>query len=661
MAERTSRYSGYTGGPDPLAPPVDLRDALEQIGEDVMAGSSPRRALSELLRRGSKNMRGADRLAAEANRRRRELLSRKNLDGTLQEIKKLLDAAVLAERKELARSLDDDARFNELQLESLSPSPAKAVQELADYDWRSDEARQKFEQIRDLLGREMLGQRFAGMKQALENATDEDRQRVNEMLDDLNDLLDKHEKGQDSPEDFRDFMAKHGEFFPENPRNVDELLDSLARRAAAAQRFRNSLSAEQRAELDALAQQAFGSSALINALSRLDSHLQTARPGEDWTGSRQFSGGDPLGMGEGAQALIDIAELEELAEQLAQSYPGATMDDVDLEMLARQLGDEAAVDARTLNELERALMSQGFLDRGSDGTWRLSPKAMRQLGQTALRDVAQQLSGRHGERDTRRAGAVGDPTGATRPWSFGATEPWNVTRTLTNAVLRRAANAADKPGSRVHIAVDDVEISETETRARAAVALLVDTSFSMVMENRWLPMKRTALALNHLVSTRFRSDELQIIAFGRCARTVTPAELIGLEGVYEQGTNLHHALALAVRHLRRHSSAQPVVLVVTDGEPTAHLDHFPGSGGGGAQVFFDYPPHPRTVAHTVRGFDEVARMGAQVTIFRLGSDPGLARFIDQIARRVQGRVVAPDLDGLGAAVVGDYLRSRRRR
>jgi uncharacterized protein with von Willebrand factor type A (vWA) domain len=660
MASRhSSRYSAYTGGPDPLAPPVDLAEALEQIGQDVMAGSSPRRALSELLRRGTKSMTGADRLAGEVNRRRRELLRNNNLDGTLQEIKKLLDEAVLAERKQLARALDDDARFGELQLDSLSPSPAKAVQELSDYDWRSSEARQKYEQIKDLLGREMLDQRFAGMKETLEGATDEDRQRVTEMLDDLNSLLDKHARGEDTEQDFQDFMDKHGQFFPENPRNVEELLDSLAQRAAAAQRFRNSLSAEQRAELDALAQQAFGSPALMQALDRLDGHLQAARPGEDWDGSAQFSGDNPLGMGEGAQALADIGELEQLAEQLSQSYPGATMDDVDLDALARQLGDEAAVDARTLAELERSLFNQGFLDRNSDGQWRLSPKAMRRLGQTALRDVAQQLSGRHGEREQRRAGAAGELTGATRPWQFGDTEPWNVTRTLTNAVLRQAGTGyAAGRGAAIDITVDDVEISETEMRTQAAVALLVDTSFSMVMENRWLPMKRTALALNHLVSTRFRSDALQIIAFGRYARTMTAAELTGLEGVYEQGTNLHHALALAGRHLRRHTNAQPVVLVVTDGEPTAHLEDV---GGDGSEVFFDYPPHPRTIAHTVRAFDDMSRLGAQVTIFRLGSDPGLARFIDQVARRVEGRVVVPDLDGLGAAVVGDYLRSRRRR
>ncbi|WP_419179742.1 vWA domain-containing protein [Mycolicibacter terrae] len=657
--KHASRYSAYTGGPDPLAPPVDLAEALEEIGRDVMEGTSPRRALQELLRRGTKTMTGADRLAAEAQRRRRELLRRNNLDGTLAEVKKLLDEAVLAERKELARALDDDARFAEMQIEGLSPSPAKAVQELADYNWRSAQARESYEKIKDLLGREMLDQRFAGMKQALEGATDEDRQRVTEMLDDLNELLDKHARGQDTPQDFQQFMAKHGEFFGENPQNVEELLDSLARRAAAAQRFRNSLSAEQRAELDALAEQAFGSPALQQALGRLDAHLQAARPGEDWTGSSEFSGDNPLGMGEGAQALSDIAELEQLAEQLSQAYPGASMDDVDLDALARQLGDQAAIDAATLAELERALLNQGFLDRSSDGQWRLSPKAMRRLGETALRDVARQLSGRRGERDHRRAGAAGELTGATRPWQFGDTEPWNVTRTLTNAVLREVAEPGTRAGNRLSISVEDVEVSETETRTQSAVALLVDTSFSMVMDNRWLPMKRTALALNHLISTRFRSDALQIIAFGRYARTVTAAELTGLEGVYEQGTNLHHALALASRHLRRHPNAQPVVLVVTDGEPTAHLEDYDGAGAGSA-VFFDYPPHPRTIAYTVKGFDDVSRLGAQVTIFRLGDDPGLARFIDQVARRVEGRVVVPELDGLGAAVVGDYLRSRRR-
>ncbi|MDP9635487.1 uncharacterized protein with von Willebrand factor type A (vWA) domain [Rhodococcus cercidiphylli] len=646
---RRSRYGRYHEGPDPLAPPVDLREALDAIGEDVLEGASPRRALQEMLRRGTKNMRGLDDLAAQAAKRRRDLLKQNNLDGTLQEVRELLDKAVLEERKALARALNDDARFQEMQIGDLSPSTAQAVQELSDYDWRSSEGRENYEKITDLLGREMLDQRFAGMKQALEGATEQDRQAISEMLKDLNELLDAHNKGENTDEQFDEFMNKHGQHFPENPKNVDELLDSLAERAAAAQRLRNSLTPEQRAELDALAQQAFGDSNLLDQLDQLDQNLQQARPGEDWDGSQNFRGENGMGLGDGTGALQDIADLENLGNQLSQQYNGAALDDIDADALLKQLGPEAAADARMLSELEKALQQQGFMDKGADGQWRLSPKAMRQLGQSALKDVAGKLSRRGGERDTRKAGAMGEPTGASRTWEFGDTEPWDVTRTVNNAVLRTAAQGSGFP---VQLQVTDVEISETETRTQAAVALLVDTSFSMVMDGRWVPMKRTALALNHLVSTRFRGDDLQLIGFGRHAQTLTASELAGLDGAYDQGTNLHHALMLAVRHLRRHPNAQPVVLIVTDGEPTAHLEP-------DGHAYFDYPPSSKTLGLTVRELDTVAKLGAQVTIFRLGDDPGLARVVDKMAERVGGRVIAPDLDGLGAAVVSDYLKRRR--
>jgi uncharacterized protein with von Willebrand factor type A (vWA) domain len=663
MARRTShrsRYQRFTGGPDPLAPPVDLREALRDIGDDVMAGASPQRALREFLRRGTQDMRGLDRLREQVNRRRQEMLKNRNLDGTFAEIRELLDRAVLEERKQLARDLDDDARFAEMQIGSLPPSTAQAVEELSEYNWRSPQAREDYDKIKDLLGRELLDQRFAGMKEALEGAGEQDRQRISEMLTDLNELLDAHNRGDDTTEKFDDFMRKHGEYFPENPRNTEELIDSLAQRAAAAQQFYNSLSPEQRAELDQLAQQAFGSPDLMSQLAQMDSALRQARPGLDWDNAQSFSGDRPMGLGEGAAALRDISELEALSEQLSQQYAGAQMDDIDIDALERQLGEQAGVNVRTLQELEKALSEQGFFDRTSDGQLRLSPKAMRQLGQSIFRDIAEQLSGR-GDRQTRRSGALGEPTGASREWEFGDTDPWDVTRTVSNAVLRTISESAEPTLAAgemarggVRIDVRDVETAETEARTQAAVVLLVDTSFSMEMEGRWTPMKRTAIALNHLVSTRFRSDELHLIAFGRYARSIDIAELTGLQPRMEQGTNLHHALLLAQRHLRRFPNAQPVVLVVTDGEPTAHLDP---SG----EPFFFYPPHPQTIALTVRELDHVSRLGAQVTFFRLGDDPGLAHFMDQIARRIGGRVVAPDIDGLGAAVVGDYLRARRGR
>jgi uncharacterized protein with von Willebrand factor type A (vWA) domain len=345
--------------------------------------------------------------------------------------------------------------------------------------------------------------------------------------------------------------------------------------------------------------------------------------------------------------MADLAEIDALAEQLAQSYPGARLEDIDVEALERQLDEDARVDARRLAELEKELREQGLLERAPDGSLRLSPKALRRLGQTALKDVVN-AARRQGQRDARNAGAAGEPTGSTRPWQFGDTEPWDTSRTVRNAVLRTASTGS------ISLDVVDVEVVETEQRARAAVALCVDTSWSMVQDGRWVPMKRTALALHQLITTRFRTDALQLITFGRHARSVELAELVGLEGVWEQGTNLHHALLLAGRHLRRHSDAHPVVLVVTDGEPTAHLEP------DGAAVF-DYPPLDSTLRKTVAEVDALAKLGASVSVFMLGEDPSLARFVDLIARRSGGRVVNPDLDGLGAAVVGDYLRTRRPR
>jgi uncharacterized protein with von Willebrand factor type A (vWA) domain len=648
---RRYRYGAWLGGPDPLEPPVDLRSALDAIGRDVMEGASPRSALEELLRTGTRETSGLDELTRRLWQRRSELQRRHRIDGTLEEVRRLLDRAIEQERQALAAEQSEDARFRELQMEALPPDAAGAISELTQYDWRSSDARETFEEIQRMLGSEMLEQRFQGMKQALSQTTSEDVERVRQMLDDLNDLLASHARGDaDVQQRFESFMAEHGEFFPENPGNVDELIDALANRSAAAQRLLNSMSEQQRSELMSLAQQAFGDPRLADALSRMDAQLRGLRPGEDWTGRARFRGEQPMGLAEATEAMAELGELDRLAEQLGQSYPGASLEDIDLDALERQLGPRAVVDAQRLSEIEQQLRQQGLLQRAPDGSLRLSPRAMRRLGETALRSVISQLRSRKGERDTDRAGAAGELTGTSRPWSFGDSEPWDAGRTVRNAVLRRAMEGASSP--RLDIA--DLEVAETEQRSRSAVALCVDTSWSMVQDGRWVPMKRTALALHHLVSTRFRSDALQLVTFGRYASTVDVGELTALEGTWEQGTNLHHALLLAGRHLRRNPDAAPVVLVVTDGEPTAHLEP-------DGEAEFEYPPTPRTLSITLSEVDALSRLGATLSVFMLGEDERLAAFVDIVARRGGGRVVAPSADGLGAAVIGDYLRTKRRR
>ncbi|WP_333620128.1 vWA domain-containing protein [Dietzia sp.] len=651
--EHPQRYGRYTGGPDPLAPPVDLGEALDSVSEGVMAGYSPRRALREFLRRGGKGQEGLDELAGRVQRRRQELLQRHRLDGTLGEVKELLEQALLAERGQLARDahMDPmDRTLREMSIENLPDSTAAAVAELSEYDWASSEGREKYRQIQELLGREALESRFEGMKRALEGAGESEREAVTEMLTALGELLEKHALGEDTQSDFEDFMSRYGDYFPENPKDIDELIDTLAQRSAAAQRMLQSMTPEQREELARLSEQAFGSPELQNQLARLDSVLQTLRPGEDWDGSEEFGGDEPLGVGAGTSVLSELGELDALADQLSDSGSDSPLSELDIEALERHLGRDAGVSARTLADIEKSMRSAGYLEQAAEGEFRLSPAAMRKLGQSLLRDAASRLSGRTGARETRAAGAAGELTGSSRPWAFGDTEPWDVGKSITNAITRIAGDGGD-PRRGLRLAPSDIEVQETEARTQAAVALLVDTSFSMVMEGRWVPMKRTALALHHLVSTRFRGDAMELISFGRYAQRQSIGELIGQDAFYEQGTNLHHALILAGRFFRKHPNMQPVLLVVTDGEPTAML--LPGG-----EPWFSYPPDRETIATTVAELDKVARFGAQITLFRLGDHPGLARFLDAMARRVGGTVVAPDLDDLGAAVVGEYLGSR---
>ncbi|MFC7550275.1 VWA domain-containing protein [Plantactinospora sp. GCM10030261] len=644
------RYGAWRGGPDPLAPPYDVRAAVDAVGAEMLAGGSLRDALRGLLRRGPDGRGGLDDLVARARRLRREAMRRGNLDGTITRSQALLDQALAAERDELRGRDDEAARFNEAVLDNLPGSTARAIEELAGYDWASDEARRTYQQILDGLRGEVLEQRFAGLRDALRASAGDPavQRRVAEMMGDLNDLLDRHARGEDTTDAFAEFMRRHGEFFPERPESVDELIDALARRAAAGERLMRSLSPQQREELAGLMRQSLGDR-LAGELDRLDANLRTLRPDLAWDRRDRVRGSEPLGYGEATGALGEIADLDDLLDQLGQEHPGATLDDIDVDAVARGLGRGAADDVRRLRELERELRRQGWVSRTAEGLT-LSPKALRRLGGTALRAIFGDLhGGRRGQHDLRSAGAAGEITGASRRWEYGDEQPLDVVRTIGRAV-RRAG-----PGVPVQLAVEDFEVVETEARASAAVALCVDLSFSMISEGRWGPMKQTALALSHLVATRFPQDALQIVGFGRTASPLSQQELAAIEPDLVQGTNLQHALKLAARHLRRHSGSEPVVLVVTDGEPTAHLD--PDDG----EALFHWPPLRETIEVTVAEVDNLTRYGATLNLFMLGEDPGLRRFVDAVARRSGGRVLTPDAEDLGRYVVADYLRARRGR
>jgi uncharacterized protein with von Willebrand factor type A (vWA) domain len=586
-------------------------------------------------------------LLREVRKRKKSARRAGRLDGTLEQVRELLDCAVAAERSALFPDPSDDARFAETRLDALPSDTARAVRELADYSWRSPEARAAYEEIQELLRREVLDSQFRGMKQALQSADPEAMARVRSMMAALNDMLDADARGEDTTEAFASFMQEYGEFFPDNPANLEELVDSLARRAAAAQRLMNSLSPEQQAELAELMMQAMSDAGLAGEMGRLADQLRARRPELDWNGRERMRGNTPLGLGDATTALEEVADLDELEAALSQDYAGASLDDVDPELLERALGRNAVDDLESLRRLERELQRQGYLQR-SGGELQLTPRGLRRLGENALRRIFAKLHAEgRGDHEMHDAGAAGDPTGASRRWEFGDEQPLDVVRTVRNAVLR----GATKP---LRLQVDDFEVVETERRSGACVALLVDLSYSMALRGTWAAAKSTALALHTLVATKYPQDAIQVIGFSKYARVLQPAELAGLSWDMVQGTNLQHGLMLASRHLARHPDAEPVVLVVTDGEPTAHL-----LADGSA--WFDWPTHPETLAVTMAEVERITRRGATINIFMLDDEPGLVRFVESVARRNGGRVFASDADRLGEYVVSDYLRARRGR
>ena len=650
MARSGYRYGAWHGGRDPLEPPFDVRRALDEIGDDVLAGASPGEALRRLLQQGTGDpggLRGLDELRRKVRRQARQARRRGRLDGTLEQVRGLLDRALAAERRELFPDPDDSARFAEAQLDALPDDPARAVRELSDYQWRSDEARQAYEEIKDLLRREVLDSQFRGMRDALRGASAEDMARIREMISALNDMLEADARGQHTQEQFDRFMAEYGEFFPENQADLAELVDTLARRAAAQQRLLDSLSDEQRQELADLMAGAMGDAGLAGELERLQQGLRAARPDLRWGGRERMDGDRPLGLGDATGALQEIADLEELDAMLDQDYPGASLDDIDPELVERALGRQAVDDVEALRRIERELQRQGYLNR-SGGQLELTARAVRRLGATALRRVFSVLdSGGRGTHDVRDAGAAGEPTGSSRGWEYGDEQPLEVVRTVRNAVLRAG------PGP-VKLAVEDFEVIETERRTSATVALLVDLSYSMALRGTWGAAKATALALHSLVTTAYPQDKIEIIGFSNYARVISPTELAGLSWDMVQGTNLQHALMLARRHLDRYRDGEPVIMVVTDGEPTAHL-----SRDGHPE--FAWPPLPETLAVTLAEVERCTRRGATINVFMLDEEPALVRFVDELARRNGGRVFSPRPERLGEYVVSDYLRARRGR
>ncbi len=643
------RYSAWDGTQDPLAemPPADrLADAF---ADRMLHGMSPERAMRRLLEEGLPGRFSGLQQLRERLRELQERRSRESrLGGALDEVRDELDEIVATERATLAATDDIDARFSEAVLDNLPRNPAGQIRELRGYEFASTEAQAGFDDLLERLRQQMLDAYLGQVAEGVQNMSEQDIAALRDMLADLNLMMEQRQAGiGPSDEMFAEFMERHGRFFPENPANLDELLEVLARRAAAMSRFMASLTPEQRAQMQQLAEELMGDMDLSFEVSRLNANLRGMMPQLGWDERVDLQGDRNLGMGEALAEIEAISQMERLETALHQDYAGASLDDIDSAEVARMLGEEAGHDMEALKEIERLLQEAGMIARDA-GRIELTPRGVRKLGERALITVFERLElDQAGSHEISEAGGFGESTGQSRPWRFGDPFRIDLQGTVTNAVLREGPTTG-----RLRLVPDDFMLAEAEARTSTSTVLLLDMSRSMPMRGHWEHARRMTFALHTLIASQFPEDRLHIVGFADYARVLRPTDLAAVEWEPTYGTNYEHAFMLAGRLLAKESSGARQVILVTDGEPTAHLV--------GGQVFFNWPPVRETIDRSLREAKRLAQGGVTMNIFMLEDEPRLERFIDRLAKLVRGRVFAVPDNDLGSFVVHDYVRGKAR-
>ena len=645
------RYSRWDDTQDPFGPDVPAAEVLEELSDDILSGAGAEGALSRLMRRGMQGrFTGLDALRARLRERRDREQAALNLHGPLEEIRERLDEIVERERTTLSFEPDEDARMREALLDTLPPDAPGRIKELTDYRFRDAQAQRMFDEMLVRLREEVMGSYFRNLAQGMQNLSGEQLERFRDMLADLNEMIERRERGE--PYDFDGFMQRYGALFPDDPKTLDELLEQMARRMAAMSRLLASMSPEQRVELQALSDQVMQDMDLAFEVDRLGANLASAFPEMPWGEPTPAGGEEAMPLSATVDAMERLHDFEDLDRSLRGDYAGASVDDVDQDALRRTLGEEAVRDLKRLKQIERALEQAGLVSR-REGRLEVTPRGARKLGERALLRVFEQLRrDREGTHEARDAGGLAEPTGSTRPWRFGDAGQIAVQRTVYNAIVRQGGEGWTPDAGSLRLRPDDFELVEAEQRTEAATALLLDLSFSMPLRGHFVHAKRMALALHALIEGRYPHDTLYMIGFSDYARPMQPQDLTagGWERVY--GTNMQHAFHLAGRLLAQHPRATRQVIMVTDGEPTAHLE--------GESAFFSWPPVPKTIRLTLAEAMRLSKAGVTLNVFMLEDSPGLIRFMERLAELTAGRIFLMDDRQIGEFVVRDYVARRGR-
>ncbi|RLE25332.1 MAG: hypothetical protein DRJ50_03125 [Actinobacteria bacterium] len=665
MASRFT-YSRWDGSQTGFE--FDAAAAFDELTDELLYHGDVNAALRRMMQDGLRDqngeqMKGLRELLEQLREQRQERLENSDLGGVYDEIKAALDDIIDEERHAIENARRDavnsgDERRSEnaqataedrnMRLDLMPDDLAGKVRELDSYNFESKEAKQRFDELMDRLREQLMQQAVDQMSGELEGMTADDLTRMKDMMAALNDVLEKHQRGED-PE-FDKFMEEYGEFFPENPETVEELLETMAKRMAAMQAMLNSMTPEQRAQMQQLSDQLLEDMDMQWQMQQLSGNLQKMFPQMNWQQSYDFEGQDPMGMGEAMQAMQDMGDLDQLENLLRNASSPAALAEADMDRVRDLLGDDAAKSLERLAELTKMLEQAGLIEQ-KEGRLELTPKGLRKIGSNALRELFANLDkDKIGQHETSNLGQGHERTYDTKPYEYGDPFQLDLNQTLRNALSRRSGEGVG--GTPVELHPDDFEIERTEHLTRSSTVLMLDLSMSMPMRDNFLPAKKVAMALHSLISSQYPRDYLGIVGFSETARILTPEQLPEVSWDYVYGTNMHHGFTLARQLLSRESGTKQIIMI-TDGEPTAHIT-------ADGQPFFSYPPVRETVEATLREVLRCTKEQIRINTFGLGADGSLRAFIEQMTQINRGRAFFTTPENLGDYVLVDFMEGKRR-
>lgn len=657
---RYSRWDGTQVGFD-----LDADEVMAQLNDDLLYHGDLNAALRKMLQNGFKDrngerVAGMRELMERLRQRREDILERSNLGGVYDEIAQQLREVVETEREALDRAAEHaeqsgDPRRQEtanasraeknLQLDLLPQDLAGMVQGLQNYDFSSSEAEQRFNELMEQLRQQLMQQYLDRVSDAVNNMSPEQMARMKDMFSALNNLLDQHNAGQDTQADFDRFMEQFGDFFPGNPENLEELLQQMAQQMMAAQQMLNSMTPEQRAQLQGLSNQLLEDMDLRWQMDQLGQGLRQAFPNMNWDRSFNFEGQDPMGMSEAMQAMMDLGRIDDLENLLRNATQPGALAEADLEAARDLLGPDAAASLEKLAELTKMLEQAGLVQQ-KDGRLELTPKGLRRIGANALNDLFSKLAkDKMGRHQLEKVGQGAERNFQTKPYEFG--DPFNLSieRTIRNALGRAGS------GTPVRLTPDDFEIEQTETLVRSSTVLMLDLSLSMPMRDNFLSAKKVAMALHSLISTMYPRDFLGIVGFSETAYEIKPEKLPEVSWDFVYGTNMQHAFMLSRRMLAKQTGTKQIIMI-TDGEPTAHI--LPNG-----EPFFNYPPVRETVEATLTEVARCTREKITINTFMLDATSYLKAFVEKITAMNRGRAFFTTPETLGDYVLVDFIEQKR--